>query len=582
MQSATSVGRREFLQLLASASASGMLLKSDPVQAQIEADAFYNPPPFGNVHLLHLSDSHAQLLPVRYREPSVNLGFGKEFGRPPHLVGEYLLKHYGFTAGSMQAHAFSHLNFEAASNHYGRMGGFAQLSTLIQRLKATRKNAMLLDGGDAWQGSGPALWSNAQDMVDVSIALGVEAMTPHWEFTLGEQRVTEIVEKHFRGKLSFIAQNVKTRDFGDPVFEPYVLRPMNGVLVAVIGQAFPYTAVAHPAYLVPNWTFGIQEENLQRTVEEVRSKGAAVIVLLSHNGMDVDLKLASRVSGLHAVLGGHTHDAVPMPVQVKNPGGTTLVTNAGSHGKFLGVLDFEVKSGSVQGFQYKLLPVFSSLIPPDAAMRELILKHRAPFQSRLEEVLAHSETLLYRRGNFSGTFDQLILNGLMHMKDAEIAFSPGFRWGTSVLANEPITHEDLMNQTAITYPATTVSEFKGDELKGILEDVADNLFNPDPYYRQGGDMVRVGGLKYTIDPQAAIGHRISNLELNGKLLEPDKRYKVASWASVSQDPNVRGGQPIWELMSNYLRDIKVVGTPQVQRPHIIGAQDNPGYEPTSI
>jgi len=561
-----SLDRRDFLQILGLACASGMELKSDAFAAQKFADALYEIPTFGNVHFLHLTDSHAQLQPVHYREPSVNLGFGLERGKPPHLVGEQLLNFYGFKPGSREAYAFSSLNFSSAAQHYGRVGGFAHLCTLIKQLRSSRPGALLVDGGDTWQGSATALWSNAQDMVDAALLLGVDVMTAHWEMTLGEHRLNQIIDNDFKNRVSFVAQNIKTRDFGDPVFEPFALKSMNGVQVAVIGQAFPYTPIAHPAHFLPDWTFGIQEENLQTTILQARAKGASVVVLLSHNGMDVDLKLASRVTGLDAILGGHTHDGVPKPVLVSNPGGTTLVTNAGSNGKFLGVLDFEVKYGRVQDFQYKLLPVFSNLITPDPDMSALIQRHRQPFESKLGETLAYTDDLLYRRGTFNGTFDQLILNGLMQMKDAEIALSPGFRWGTTLLSQQPITFEELMNQTAITYPATTLNELSGQGIKDILEDVADNLFNPDPYYQQGGDMVRVGGVQYTIDPTQTVGQRVSNLTLKGKTLDPNKKYKVAGWASVSADENVRAGQPIWDLMSEYLRDLRVVKPMKLNSP----------------
>ena len=388
------------------------------------------------------------------------------------------------------------------------MGGFAYLATLIKQLKATRPNALLLDGGDTWQGSATALWTKGQDMVDASLALGVDVMTTHWEMTYGEDRVLDVVKGDFRNKIELVAQNIKTNDFGDDVFPSYTLRNQNGILVAIIGQAFPYTPIANPGYFTPNWTFGIQEENLQKIIDEVKSKGAKLVVLLSHNGMDVDLKLASRVRGLHFILGGHTHDGIPQPIAVKNPGGITLVTNAGSNGKYLGVLDVDVKGSQVTDYRYKLLPVFSNLIPKDPTMASLIENIRKPFEDKLNEKLAINHDLLYRRGNFNGSFDQVILDGLMVQKEAQIGFSPGFRWGTSLLPGEPITMESLMNQTAITYPYTTVNLLSGEMIKTILEDVADNLFNPDPYYQQGGDMVRVGGMKYTIHPNASMGSRI--------------------------------------------------------------------------
>jgi len=570
------MNRREFLQLLAIAGTSGMSLSGSEAQAAQSAQAMYDVPRFGNVHLLHFTDCHAQLKPVYFREPNVNLGVAQWAGKPPHLVGEALLRRYGIPKGSPQAYAFTHLDFVEAAHRYGKAGGFAHLATLVRRLKAGRPGALLLDGGDTWQGSATALWTKGQDMVDAALLLGVDVMTPHWEMTLGADRVREIVDKDFKGKVSFLAQNIKTNDFGDPVFDPYVMRDMNGVAVAVIGQAFPYTPIANPRYLVPDWTFGIQEENLQAVIDDARQKGAEVVVLLSHNGMDVDLKLASRVRGLDAILGGHTHDGVPAPVPVKNAGGTTLVTNAGSNGKFLGVLDFDVKDGKVRDFHYKLLPVFANYLPADPQMDAFIAKVRAPYEQKLGEVLAVNHGLLYRRGNFNGTFDQLILDGLMAVQDAPIAFSPGFRWGTTLVPGQAITMEHLMDQTAITYPYTTVTEMTGDTIKTILEDVADNLFNPDPYYQQGGDMVRVGGLQYTIDPNAGMGRRISNMQLGGKPLDADRTYKVAGWAPVSEEASHAGGKPIWDVMAGWLRNTREVTARPLNLPQVRGMTGNPG------
>ena len=492
--------RREFLQVLAAAAAAGMPIASREALATGHGAKLYDAARFGNVHLLHFTDCHAQLLPLHFREPSVNLGVGPAYGQPPHLVGEHLLKQFGIARHTREAHAFTYLNFEEAARRYGKLGGFAHLASLVKLMKQSRPGALLLDGGDSWQGSATALWTHAQDMVDASKLLGVDVMTAHWEMTYGAKRVQEIVDKDLKGHIDFIAQNIKTTDFGDPVFPPYTMKEVNGVSVGIVGQAFPYTPIANPRYFVPDWSFGIQEENMQKMVDEVRSKGAQVVVLLSHNGMDVDLKLATRVRGIDAILGGHTHDGVPQPTLVKNAGGTTLVTNAGSNGKFLAVLDLDVKNGKVSDYRYKLLPVFSNLLPADPDVAAYIKRVRTPFEARLGERLAVTEGLLYRRGNFNGTFDQLICDALIKVRGADIAFSPGFRWGTSLLPGQPILMEHLMDQTAITYPYATVSELSGATIKTILEDVADNLFNPDPYLQQGGDMVRTGGLTYTIDP----------------------------------------------------------------------------------
>jgi sulfur-oxidizing protein SoxB len=569
------MNRREFLQLLALASAGGFLLENG-VSCAAGNLAAGSVAPKGSVSLLHITDCHAQLNPIYFREPEINLGVGANSGQVPHLVGEALLKHFGIRPGTRDAHAFTSLNFVEAAKTYGKVGGFAHLATLVKQVRADRPGSLLLDGGDTWQGTGQAMWTRGQDMIDACLALGVDVMTLHWECTYGAERIKEVEEGGFKGKIEVVAQNVKTTDFGDQVFKPYVIREINKVPVAIIGQAFPYSTIANPRYFVPDWSYGIQEENLQLMIDEARGKGAQVVVLLSHNGMDVDLKMASRVTGLDAILGGHTHDGIPKPVEVKNRSGVTLVTNAGSNGKFLGVLDFEVKGGRVAGYQYKLMPVFSNLLAADKDMTALMQKHRAPFEAKLTEKLATTDGLLYRRGNFNGSFDQLILDALMKEKDAPIAFSPGFRWGTSLLPGANITMEDVLNQTAITYPTSTVTNMTGAQIKTILEDVGDNLFNPDPYYQQGGDMVRVGGLEYTCEPGAAMGHRIQEMRLDGKLIDADKTYKVAGWAPVSEAARDKGGEPVWDLVARHLRSEKVVKVTTPNMPKLKGVSGNPG------
>ena len=575
-----SISRREFLQLMAIAGAAGLTLPGCSTLStrkfQRAPEDFYNLPKYGNVSLMHFTDCHAQLNPIWFREPNINIGVESMNGRPPHLVGKHLLKYFKVNENSPNSYAHTYLDYVEAAKTYGKVGGFSHLATLIKQMRASRPNSLLLDGGDTWQGSATSLWTKGQDMVDACLMLGVDAMTAHWEFTYGATRVSEIIEKDLHGKMDFLAQNVIDNEWEEPVFKPYSIREMNGVNVAIIGQAFPYTPIANPRYMVPDWSFGIRDDKLQQIIDLVYSKGAQVVVLLSHNGMDVDIKLASRVTGLHAILGGHTHDALPGPFPVKNPSGaTTLVVNSGSNGKFLSVLDFDVQNGKVKGHQFNILPVFSNLLKPDAAMAKHIQAVREPFKDKLDEKLAVTDELLYRRGNFNGTFDQVIMDGMLAVQDAEIAFSPGFRWGVSKLPGEAVTFDDLMTQTAITYPATTLNHIEGSRIKEILEDVCDNLFNKDPYYQQGGDMVRVAGMEFSIDPLQEIGNRIGDMTLNGKPINPSKKYKVAGWASVHEQPE--DAKPIWDVVAEYMRDQKTISIKKLNEPKIKNLGQNPGY-----
>lgn len=573
------LSRREFLQALAYASITGLAGNSfaNPAKPGIGLpNDYYKLKPFGNVSFLHMTDCHAQLVPAYYREPHFNMGIGDRAHEVPHLVGDYLLEKFNIQHKSATAHSLTHLNFPELAQTYGRMGGFAHLATLVKELRDSRPGSLLLDGGDTWQGSATSLWTNGQDMVDACVKLGVDVMTGHWEFTFGMDRVKEIIEKDFKGKVDFVAQNVLDLEFEDPVFNPYVMKEMNGVPVAIIGQAFPFTPIAHPRHMVEKWQFGIQEERLQEMVNEVRANGAQVVVVLSHNGLDLDIKLASRVSGIDAIFSGHTHDAVPAAIPVKNSKGTTLVANPGAAGKFLSVLDFDVRNGKIRDFKYKLVPIFSNVIPADPQMQAHIDKTRKPYLKRLNEELAVSNDVLYRRGTFSGTFDQLICDALIETQNAEIAFSPGFRWGMSILPGQTITYEDIMSQTAITYPQVTRNPIKGEQIKLILEQIADNRFNADPYSQQGGDMVRVGGLEYSINPYTTYGKRITNMQLNGKNLDANKEYIVTGWASVQKDVK---GKPVYDVVADYLRDKKVVSIKKLNTPKVENMKDSDtGYQ----
>jgi S-sulfosulfanyl-L-cysteine sulfohydrolase len=586
------MNRREFLQVLAAASVAGFPIGT---MAGNHGRSMYDLPRFGNVSLLHYTDCHGQLNPIFFREPNINIGVGSMRNQPPHLVGEALLKHFGIDPGGKKSHAFTYLDFVAGAEDYGRVGGFSHLATLVKQLKASRPGALLLDGGDTWGGgTGTGVWTNAQDMVDAQKLLGVDIMTGHWEFTYGADRVMEIVENDFApAGIDFVAQNVNDVDWGDQIFKPYVIREMNGVNVAIVGQAFPYTPIANPRFMVEQWSFGIRPDDMQKQVDAARGEGAEIVVVLSHNGMDVDLKMAGLVNGIDVIFGGHTHDGVPSPTPVTTPeGGTCLVTNAGSNAKFLGVMDFDFRDGKIQGWKYNLLPVFSNLIDADPEMQQYIATMRNQevtfdgqtfnMEAKLSEELAVADSLLFRRGNFNGTFDQLIVDALMEQVDAQLAFSPGFRWGTTVLPGMPITFEHVMDQTGLTYPAVTRNAMRGSMIKTILEDVADNLFNEDPFYQQGGDMVRVGGLKYAIDPTKRIGERITDMELDGKPVDPEKEYVVAGWASVQEEPAGDTGRKIWDVVADYLRDKKTIRIDNLNEPVVHGiGEDNLGFVPTS-
>ena len=517
----------------------------------------------GQVTLLNFTDCHAQLVPLYFREPSVNIGVGDATGLPPHITGTDFMAKYGLPKSSPEAYAFTSEDFSTLAASYGRIGGLDRMATLVKAIRAERPGkTLLLDGGDTWQGSYTALHTEGSDMVEVMNALGVEAMTAHWEFTYGAERVKELA-----GQLDFpfLAGNVVDTDWEEQVFDSTAWFERGGVNIAVIGQAFPYTPIANPSYKIPTWSFGIREKLLRKRVEETRAEGAELVVLLSHNGFDVDRKLASRISGIDVILTGHTHDALPAVETVEG----TLLVASGSHGKFLARLDLDIQGGRVADYRFRLIPVFADAIEPDADMEAVVTRIRKPHEAELKRVLGQTESLLYRRGNFNGTFDDLICQALMQERDAEIALSPGFRWGASLLPGQDITAEDVYTQTAITYPSVTRNELTGAFLKEILEDVADNLFNPDPYYQQGGDMVRVGGMGYNIDIAKPIGSRITNMTLlkTGKPIDPDNSYVIAGWASVNEGAE---GPPVYNLVSKYIEQAGTVSVPENKNIRVTG------------
>jgi len=581
----TTMRRRDFLKTTGAIALSGALPR---LARAVDNPSLYDLERFGNARILHLTDTHAQLRPVYFREPSVNIGIGEMLGRPPHLVEKAFLDRFGIPPDSAEAYAFTSIDFEKSAPRFGKLGGFSHLKTLIDRLRGDvgQGRSLLLDGGDLWQGTGLANAMLGADMVEAANLLGIEAMTGHWEFTYGEAALRANLER-FKGE--FLAQNVFLTEeaaFNDAkafdpasgrVFKPATIKELGGYRVAVIGQAFPYVPIAHPKRFTPDWTFGIREEELQKLVNALRGNDKVdAVLLLSHNGMDIDLKLASRITGIDVILGGHTHDAVPQPIAVKNAGGVTLVTNAGSNGKFLGVLDLDIAKGKIGDLRYRLLPVYSELLKPDPAMEALIEKLHATHDREWNDQVGTADRLLYRRGNFSGSMDQLICDALRGGLDAEIALSPGFRWGTTALAGQALTMEDVLAETAITYAATYVQSMSGSQIKDVLEDVCDNLFNADPYHQQGGDMVRVGGLSYACTPAEGIGRRISELTLDsGRPLAPGKHYKVAGWASVGEPQ----GKPVWDVLADHLRAGKT-SMPRGSGVTLKGLEGNPGIAGT--
>ena len=546
------ISRREFLQATSAASALlvggglGDLGKAAAQQRLSQAD-ITRFDPLGTITILHVADTHAQLMPLHFREPSVNLGVGEARGLPPHISDAEFRKHFGIATGSADAFALTSDDFVALARNYGLMGGMDRIAALIGAVRAERgeDKVLLLDGGDAWQGSWTSLQTRAQDMVDVMSALKVDAMVGHWEFTYGADRVKEIADQ---APFAFLAQNIRDNEWQEPVFEARKMFERGGdAKIAVIGQALPRTAVANPRWMFPKWEFGIREEDMQKQVSEARADGASIVVLLSHNGFDVDRKLAGRVKGLDVILTAHTHDAMPGLVRV----GDTVLVASGSHGKFVSRLDIEVKGNKVAGVRFKLMPVFADAITPDPAMTALVEKVRAPFARDLARTIGRTDSLLYRRGNFNGTFDDLICNAMLVERDAEIALSPGFRWGGSLLPGDTITWEQVTNATAITYPNCYRNQMTGAQLKEILEDVADNIFHPDPYFQGGGDMVRIGGMGYAIDISRPAGSRISKLThlKSGDPIEASKTYAVAGWASISENTK---GPPIWDVVAAHV------------------------------
>jgi len=564
------ISRRDFLQV--SMAASAMLGASGfgnwsklAAQQALTQDQLLEFDTFGNISLIHVTDIHAQLKPIYFREPEVNIGVGENRGAVPHVTGADFRKLYGIADGSPSAYALSYNDFSALAQTYGRVGGLDRVATVVNAIRAARPDALLLDGGDTWHGSYTCYHSQGQDMVNTMQLLKPEAMTFHWEFTLGQERVRELVEQ---SPFAMLGQNIFNAEWDEPAeeFKPYEFFERGGAKIAVIGQAFPYMPIANPGWMFPDFSFGIRDQRMQEMVDEVRAAGADLVVVLSHNGFDVDKKMAGRVTGIDVILSGHTHDALPEPVLV----GETIIVASGSNGKFVSRVDLDVRDGRMMGFRHKLIPIFSDVITPDAEMAAAIETERAPYKTAMEEVIGQTDSLLYRRGNFNGSWDDLICDALISERDADIAMSPGVRWGPSVLPGQDITREDIWNATSMTYGKAYRTEMTGEFIHVIMEDVADNLFNPDPYYQQGGDMVRVGGMGYRIDVNKKQGERITNLTLlrTGEQIDPAKTYVVAGWASVNEGTE---GPQIWDVVENHIRQKGTVTVAPNTSVEVVGA-----------
>lgn len=549
------ITRREFLQI-ATLAAGVTAISPSALARNLTPENLFKFKSTGNITILHTTDTHAQLVPMFYREPDTNIGVGENRGKPPHITGKEFLGYFGFKPGTLESYAYTSDDFLNLAKKYGKVGGYTHIASIVKRIRAERDGKVLfIDGGDSLQGSATALWSRGEDMVRVMNKMGYDVMTGHWEFTYPEERVLELIRMM---NFSFIAQNVHDATWGDSVFKPYVIKPVNGITVAIIGQAFPYTPIANPIRFIPNWSFGIKDDNMQKIVDEVRAMNVDLVIVISHNGFDVDKKMAGRVKGIDMIFGGHTHDGIPKPIPV----GKTLVINSGCYGKFLSRMDIEVKGRKIIDYSFRLIPVMSELIDPDPDMSKLIEEIRGPHKSRLDEVIGHTEDVLYRRGNTDGTFDDLICESLIDYYDVEFAFSPGFRWGRTVLPG-PITVDDIYSQTAITYANTYKTSIKGSMLKELLEDIADNIFNPDPYRQQGGDMVRSAGLNYTLKVNETMGKRIQDLKVRGKTVDHDKEYAMAGWAAMSE----QSGMPVYDILIDYIKKKKVIKV-KLERPKV--------------
>lgn len=548
--------RREFLWMAALAAGTASMSPS-ALARSLRPENLFKFNSKGNITILHTTDIHAQLVPMYYREPDTNIGVGENKGKPPHLTGKEFLGYYGYKPDTLEAYAYTSDDFSALAKKFGKVGGVAHIAAIIKRVKAERHNKVLyIDGGDTLQGSATALWSRGDDMVRILNLLGCEIMTGHWEFTYPEERVLELIKTM---NFTFVAQNVNEATWGDSIFKPYEIKTVNGLAVAVIGQAFPYTPIANPRRFIPNWSFGVKDENMQKIVDEVRAKNVDLVVVLSHNGCDVDKKMAGRVKGIDVIFGGHTHDGIPRPIVVDK----TLVVNTGCYGKFISRMDIEVKNKRMVDYSFRLIPIMSEMIDPDLEMSNLAEDIRRPHKAKLDEVLGQTEDILYRRGNLSGTFDDLICDALIEHYDAEFALSPGFRWGRTILPG-PITADDVYSQTAITYPNTYKTKMKGSFLKEVLEDIADNIFNPDPYKQQGGDMVRSVGLSFTIKVNEKMGSRIQDMKVRGRDVHPDSEYTMAGWASMEEQP----GPPVYDIVMSYIKKKKIIKT-RLERPKMV-------------
>ncbi len=551
------LSRRDFIQMAALAAGGTMLPTASGLARGLNPENLLQFTPKGGLTILHTTDSHAQLVPMYYREPDANIGVGAAAGKPPHLTGKEFLKYYGIKPGTMDAYAYSVDDYVALAKEFGKMGGYAYIMSLIKQIRAERPGKVLyIDTGDTLQGSATSLWTKGEDMVRVLNQMKCEALTGHWEFTYGEDRVQELIKMM---DFPFLAQNVNEATWGDPIFKPYTIKSVNGMSVALIGQAFPYTPIANPRRFIPDWSFGIKDENMQVVVDEVRAKKVDLVVVLSHNGMDVDQKMAGRVKGIDVIFGGHTHDGVPRPIRV----GNTLVIGSGCYGKFLSRLDLEIKGKRIVDFSYRLIPVMSEMIEPDQEMARLIEKIRRPYKAKLDEVVGETESLLYRRGNLDGSFDELICDALVDHYDCDFAFSPGFRWGRTVLPG-PVTAEDVYSQTALTYPNTYKNKISGEMLKTVLEDISDNIFNPDPYRQQGGDMVRSKGLDFKVKLSGSMGTRVSDLKVRGKTVHPKDQFTFSGWASMAEQP----GLPVYDIVLDYVRRKKKVRV-KIDRPQLV-------------
>lgn len=419
------------------------------------------------------------------------------------------------THGYLQEH-WEHF-FEGSDSNYIRAGGYPRISAYINKVRKEKDNkVVVLDGGDTFHGTLPVVDSKGMILTSYLNEMKIDAMTAHWEFAYGP--------KHFSSLLNalnypMLAINCYDKTTDKLVFDPYLIKEVNGLKIGIIGIAATIIDKTMPQHFAEGLYFSLGNEELPGYIAELKDQDVDLVILLSHLGFPQEVKLAQEVDGIDVLLSAHTHNRVYEPALVND----TIIFQSGCHGSFLGHLDLVVENKKIVDYKHQLVVLDESL-DEDLDMKAAIEKDLEPYKEQLNKIVGRTGTDLNRSTVFESTMDNLLLQSMIDISGAELAFSNGWRYGAPIPKGD-IRENDLWNMIPVNPPLSKV-KLKGQEVWDMMEENLERTFSIDPYQQMGGYVKRVLGMNLYCKIENPYGERVQQIFVQGQALEKDRVYHV--------------------------------------------------------